>query len=243
LMVTVRRQRAEGVDSYAQYADMCILLARTSAWAQAPGSHFDDRRHAKLRHRVRSLRQMNGDSEFSSLFHRRACPALENIVGAEAGVEMAVALLMYERATLTFQRGCNLALPGRVDAFRSRASRRDRGSVVAQRAATPHRVRRCGSPRFRHLTRQLSGEPPGRARSSCSGRMCQRMLEIAVDRGPLRPAHERGRTCTRRGALAALVSLLARPNHRGRYLGNSTGDHRAACSGPAEGPLKKTGSR
>ena len=38
--------------SYAQYADFCILLARTSNdRRQTPGPHSDDRRHAQRRHR------------------------------------------------------------------------------------------------------------------------------------------------------------------------------------------------
>jgi alkylation response protein AidB-like acyl-CoA dehydrogenase len=173
--------------SYAQYADMCILLARTSsvgAKHQGLTLMIVDMRSAGID--VRPLRQMNGDSEFNEVYFNDVRVPRENVVGAEGeGWRMAVALLMYERATLTFQR----QLQSRValeDLIRfARAHRGTSGDpVMAQRVAQSYiesQALRMTS--LRHLTRQLRGNPPGPEGSIEKlfwSEMYQRMLEIPL---------------------------------------------------------------
>jgi len=173
--------------SYAQYADMCILLARTSSTGakhQGLTLMIVDMHSPGIE--VRPLRQMNGDSEFNEVYFSDVRVPRENVVGAEGeGWKMAVALLMYERATLTFQR----QLQSRValeDLMRF--AREQRGGcdypVVAQRVAQAYiesQALRLTS--LRHLTRQLRGEPPGPEGSIEKlfwSEMYQRMLEIPL---------------------------------------------------------------
>jgi alkylation response protein AidB-like acyl-CoA dehydrogenase len=173
--------------SYAQYADMCILLARISsvgAKHQGLTLMIVDMRSSGIE--VRPLRQMNGDSEFNEVYFTDVRVPRENIVGAEGqGWKMAVALLMYERATLTFQR----QLQSRValeDLMRFARERHGATGdpVVAQRVAQAYiesQALRLTS--LRHLTRQLSGEPPGPEGSIEKlfwSEMYQRMLEIPL---------------------------------------------------------------
>lgn len=173
--------------SYAQYADMCILLARTSsvgAKHQGLTLMIVDMRSSGIE--VRPLRQMNGDSEFNEVYFTDVRVPRENVVGAEGqGWKMAVALLMYERATLTFQR----QLQSRValeDLIRFARERRGvtGDPVVAQRVAQAYiesQALRFTS--LRHLTRQLRGEPPGPEGSIEKlfwSEMYQRMLEIPL---------------------------------------------------------------
>ena len=173
--------------SYAQYADMCILLARTSsvgAKHQGLTLMIVDMRSRGVE--VRPLRQMNGDSEFNEVYFTDVRVPRENVVGVEGqGWKMAVALLMYERATLTFQR----QLQSRV-AFEDliNFAREHRGTagdpVIAQRVAQAYiesQALRLTS--LRHLTRQLRGEPPGPEGSIEKlfwSEMYQRMLEIPL---------------------------------------------------------------
>jgi alkylation response protein AidB-like acyl-CoA dehydrogenase len=173
--------------SYAQYADMCILLARTSsvgAKHQGLTLMIVDMRSSGIE--VRPLRQMNGDSEFNEVYLTNVRVPRENVVGVEGqGWKMAVALLMYERATLTFQR----QLQSRValeDLMRFARERRGAAGdpVVAQRVAQAYiesQALRLTS--LRHLTRQLRGEPPGPEGSIEKlfwSEMYQRMLEIPL---------------------------------------------------------------
>lgn len=173
--------------SYAQYADMCILLARTSSVGekhQGLTLMIVDMRSAGIE--VRPLRQMNGDSEFNEVYFTDVCVPRGNVVGAEGqGWKMAVALLMYERATLTFQR----QLQSRValeDLMRFARERKGATGdpVVAQRVAQAYiesQALRFTS--LRHLTRQLRGEPPGPEGSIEKlfwSEMYQRMLEIPL---------------------------------------------------------------
>ena len=173
--------------SYAQYADMCILLARTSsvgAKHQGLTLMVVDMRSRGIE--VRPLRQMNGDSEFNEVYFTDVRVPRENVVGEEGqGWKMAVALLMYERATLTFQRQLQsrVALEDLIN-----FAREHRGTagdpVIAQRVAQAYiesQALRLTS--LRHLTRQLRGEPPGPEGSIEKlfwSEMYQRMLEIPL---------------------------------------------------------------
>lgn len=177
--------------SYAQYADFCILLARTDASGSKHSGltlMIVDMRARGIE--VRPLRQMNGDSEFNEVYFEDVEVPLESVVGEEGeGWRMAVALLMYERATLTFQRQLQsrVALDEMIEFARSDSRNGTPASadpVVRQRLAQAYidsEAIRLTS--LRHLTRQLRGEPPGPEGSMEKlfwSEMYQRMLEVPL---------------------------------------------------------------
>ncbi len=178
--------------SYAQYADFCILLARTDPNVpkhkgltmlivdmKSPGVE------------VRPLKQMNGDSEFNEVYFDEVRVPAENVIGREGdGWNMAVAMLMYERATLTFQR----QLQSRValeDLLRFAREFEERGRRAADDPVYRQRIARSyiesealRLTSLRHLTKQLRGAPPGPEGSMEKlfwSEMFQRMLGVAMD--------------------------------------------------------------
>ncbi len=178
--------------SYAQYADFCILLARTSQ---------DGAKHKGLTLmvldmnspgiEVRPLRQMNGDSEFNELYLDAVRVPCVNVVGEEGrGWQMAVALLMHERATLTFQRQLQsrVALEDLIKfarEFDARGSRPAEDPVVRQNIARSYiESEAMRLTALRHLTKQLRGAQPGPEGSMEKlfwSEMYQRMLETAME--------------------------------------------------------------
>lgn len=177
--------------SYAQYAQWCILLARTDLEVpkhkgitmmivdmSAPGIE------------VRPLTQMNGDAEFNEVYFEDVRVPVEHVVGGEGrGWEMAVALLMHERATLTFQRQLQsrVALSELIEFSKEF----DRGGVrladdplwrqeLAKSWVDSEAMRLTA---LRHLTKQLKGGAPGPEGSMEKlfwSEMYQRMLSRAV---------------------------------------------------------------
>jgi alkylation response protein AidB-like acyl-CoA dehydrogenase len=92
--------------SFAQIADFCFVLCRTSEGAK---------KHEGLTYllvpmsaagiSVRPLRQMSGDDEFNEVFFDQVFVATENVVGSVGGGwKIALSTLMYERVVLTFAR-------------------------------------------------------------------------------------------------------------------------------------------
>jgi len=92
--------------SFAQYAQWCFLLARSSK---------QEKKHRGLSYflvpmssegiSVRPLTQISGDSEFNEIFFENTPVASEYMVGAEGdGWKMAISTLMHERVILTFSR-------------------------------------------------------------------------------------------------------------------------------------------
>jgi alkylation response protein AidB-like acyl-CoA dehydrogenase len=177
--------------SYAQYADFCILLARTSsegAKHQGLTLMIVDMRAAGID--VRPLRQMNGDSEFNEVYFNDVRVPCGHVVGREGeGWRMAVALLMHERATLTFQR----QLQSRValeELMRFAKDWEKGGGSAAANPALRQRIAEIYTDSealrltsLRHLTRQLRGDPPGPEGSMEKlfwSEMYQRMLEIPL---------------------------------------------------------------
>ncbi|MFQ5477693.1 MAG: acyl-CoA dehydrogenase family protein [Candidatus Binatia bacterium] len=192
--------------SYAQYADFCVVLARTDAEVEKHRGItmlFVDLKSAGVE--VRPLRQMNGDSEFNEIYFEDVRVPKENVLGAEGdGWKMAIAMLMYERATLTFQR----QLQSRVAMDQALAFARDFGcrptspescAVIRDRLAQAYiesEAMRLTS--LRHLTRRLRGQPPGPEGSMEKlfwSEMFQRMLEVPM-------------------AIAGPYSMLARGDNR-----------------------------
>lgn len=177
--------------SYAQYADFCILLARTDPDVpkhKGITMFILDMRVPGVE--VRPLKQMNGDSEFNEVYLEDVRIPRASIVGREGqGWEMAVALLMHERATLTFQR----QLQSRValqELIRFSKDWDDLGEPpmkdplqrqrIAQACIDSEAMRLTA---LRHLTRQLRGGHPGPEGSMEKlfwSEMYQRMLMSAV---------------------------------------------------------------
>ncbi len=178
--------------SYAQYADFCIALVRTDP--EAPKHKgltmlIVDMKSPGVE--VRPLMQMNGDSEFNEVYFDEVRVPAENVIGREGdGWRMAVAMLMYERATLTFQR----QLQSRValeDLLRFAREFRVRGRRAADDPVYRQRIARCyiesealRLTSLRHLTKQLRGAPPGPEGSMEKlfwSEMFQRMLGVAME--------------------------------------------------------------
>jgi alkylation response protein AidB-like acyl-CoA dehydrogenase len=139
---------------------------------------------------VRPLRQMNGDSEFNEVALEEVRIPRDNIVGKEGqGWDMAVALLMHERATLTFQRQLQsrVALTDLVR-FSKRWDATGEPPMndplyrqrIAQAWIDSEAMRLTA---LRHLTKQLRGGSPGPEGSMEKlfwSEMYQRMLLGAV---------------------------------------------------------------
>ncbi len=155
--------------SYAQYADFCIVLARTDK--QAPKHKgitmfIVDMHSAGIQ--VSPLKQMSGDSEFNEVLFEEVRVPSENIIGGEGeGWNMTVAMLMHERATLTFQRQLQsrVALDELLDfarefmvAGRTAASDPVLRQSLAQAYIDSEAMRLTA---LRHLTKQLRGGQPG----------------------------------------------------------------------------------
>ncbi|RME59287.1 MAG: acyl-CoA dehydrogenase [Candidatus Dadabacteria bacterium] len=92
--------------SFAQIADWCFVLCRTSK---------EEKKHKGLSYllvnmkqqgiKVRPLKQITGDEEFNEVFFDEVFVPEENLVGKEGeGWKIAIATLMYERVILTFAR-------------------------------------------------------------------------------------------------------------------------------------------
>jgi alkylation response protein AidB-like acyl-CoA dehydrogenase len=178
--------------SYAQFADLCILLARTGErGARHRGLTLMILPMRQTGVQIRPLRQLNGDSEFNELHLEEAIVPRENVIGVEgAGWDMAVALLMHERATLTFQRQLQsrVALSELIRfarEFRERGSSSSSDPIVRQRVAQAYidsEAMRLTA--LRHLTKQLRGGHPGPEGSMEKlfwSEMYQRLLQVALD--------------------------------------------------------------
>lgn len=177
--------------SYAQYADLCILLARSDPKAakhkgltllivdmHSPGVQ------------TRPLMQMNGDAEFNEVFFEDVRVPKTNVIGRQGdGWTMAVAMLMYERATLTFQRQLQSRVAFNEMLEFARELRPD-GTRAADDPIFRQRLARLRIESealrltsLRHLTKQLQGDPPGPEGSMEKlfwSEMFQRMTETAM---------------------------------------------------------------
>ena len=178
--------------SYAQYADYCILLARTDpdvAKHRGLTLMIVDMRVDGIE--VRPLRQINGDSEFNEVYLDGARVPLGNVVGQENdGWRMAVALLMHERATLTFQRQLQsrVALQELIDFASQPFHGKDpaiQDPVIRDRLVQSYiESEAMRLTALRHLTKQLRGAPPGPEGSMEKlfwSEMFQRLLKIPME--------------------------------------------------------------
>jgi alkylation response protein AidB-like acyl-CoA dehydrogenase len=179
--------------SYAQYAERCILLVRTGPESGAKHKGLTllavDMKSPGVE--VRPLRQMNGDSEFNEVYFNDVRVAADGIIGAEGkGWEMAVAMLMYERATLTFQRQLQsrVALADLIRLareFKGRAAPPRSDAIIRQRIAQAFiESEALRLTALRHLSKQLAGTPPGPEGSMEKlfwSEMFQRMVEVPLE--------------------------------------------------------------
>jgi len=178
--------------TYAQYADWCILLARTDPTApRHKGLTFFlvDMRSPGVT--VRPLRQISGEPEFNEMFFDGVRVPAENVVGrVNAGWEVAITTLMFERGPRTISR--QLHLRHAIDAALEMARRTGRGGSTA--AADPVVRQRLAQlvidgealrfSNLRALTRMLRGEPPGAEGSAAKlfwSEAIQRALELVLE--------------------------------------------------------------
>ncbi len=178
--------------TYAQYADWCILLARTNPDApKHKGLTFFliDMRAPGLT--VRPLRQISGEPEFNEMFFDNVRVPVENVVGrVNGGWEVAITTLMFERGPRTISR--QLHLRHAIDAALELARNTPRGGapasadpVIRQRLAQLYidgEALRFAN--LRALTRMLRGEPPGPEGSAAKlfwSEAVQRILELVLE--------------------------------------------------------------
>jgi alkylation response protein AidB-like acyl-CoA dehydrogenase len=178
--------------TYAQYAEWCILLARTDPAApKHKGLTFFlvDMRAPGVT--VRPLRQISGEPEFNEMFFDAVRVPAANVVGrVDGGWEVAITTLMFERGPRTISR--QLHLRHAIDAAIELARKAERGGapasadpVVRQRLA--QLVIDGEALRFsnlRALTRMLRGEPPSAEGSAAKlfwSEAVQRVLELMLE--------------------------------------------------------------
>ncbi|OGL17014.1 MAG: hypothetical protein A3F92_13525 [Candidatus Rokubacteria bacterium RIFCSPLOWO2_12_FULL_71_22] len=178
--------------TYAQYADWCILLARTDPAApKHKGLTFFlmDMRSPGLT--VRPLRQISGEPEFNEMFLDGVRVPGANVVGrVNGGWQVALTTLMFERGPRTISR--QLHLRHAIDAAAEMARRTERAGAPA--AADPVIRQRLAQlvidgealrfSNLRALTRMLRGEPPGPEGSAAKlfwSEAVQRVLELVLE--------------------------------------------------------------
>ena len=178
--------------TYAQYAEWCILLARTDPAApKHKGLTFFlmDMRSPGLT--VRPLRQISGVPEFNEMFLDGVRVPGANVVGrVNGGWQVALTTLMFERGPRTISR--QLHLRHAIDAAAEMARRTERAGAPA--AADPVIRQRLAQlvidgealrfSNLRALTRMLRGEPPGPEGSAAKlfwSEAVQRVLELVLE--------------------------------------------------------------
>lgn len=146
--------------SFAQIANWCFLLARTSD---------EDKRHKGLTYllldmkspgiTVRPLKQITGDAEFNEVFFDSVFVPKENVVGKVGeGWSIAISTLMYERLVLTFSRHIQSE-----KALRGLLENRAALTPTLQSELVHEVVRSCAvrALAYKHLSQYASGQSPG----------------------------------------------------------------------------------
>ncbi|RIL08261.1 MAG: acyl-CoA dehydrogenase [Proteobacteria bacterium] len=147
--------------SFAQIADWCFLLCRTSE---------EKSRHQGLSYLlvdmkskgidVRPLKQISGDDEFNEVFFDEVFVPKENIVGEVGeGWKIAISTLMYERVVLTFARQLQseVALRGLIKRAGPETTQ-DSRSKLTKEIARACAVRALA---YQHLLEYAAGKTPG----------------------------------------------------------------------------------
>lgn len=147
--------------SFAQVADWCFLLCRTSdTGARHEGLSYllVDMKNKGIS--SRPLRQITGDEEFNEVFFDSVFVPKENIVGnVGEGWKIAISTLMYERVVLTFARmlQSEVALREIIDKF-SRELDSDNHRALSLAISQTCAVRALA---YEHLLKYSGGALPG----------------------------------------------------------------------------------
>jgi len=147
--------------SFAQIADFCFLLCRTSEAGK---------KHQGLTYLLvdmkskgitsRPLRQISGDDEFNEVFFDEVFVPNENVVGKEGdGWSIAISTLMYERVILTFARQIQseVALRNMIARFSDHPSEALK-TKLAEEVVKACAVRALS---YKHLSEYADGKTPG----------------------------------------------------------------------------------
>ena len=167
--VKTRAEKAEGGfrvtgqkiwTSFAQVADWCFLLARTSD---------ENKKHKGLSYllvdmkspgiTIRPLKQITGDEEFNEVFFDSVFVPEENVVGEIGkGWDIAISTLMYERLVLTFARHLQSE-----NALRGLLARKNKLSEDQKVLLSKEVVRLCAvrALAYKHLMEYSEGKSPG----------------------------------------------------------------------------------
>jgi alkylation response protein AidB-like acyl-CoA dehydrogenase len=155
--------------SYAQYADMCILLVRTAP--EAPKHRGISYLMVDMHSpgvTVKPLRQMSGGAEFNEVFFDNVRVPRANLVGElNAGWRIAMTTLTHERGSASF--GTQVHIKRALDDIIDLAQHVIRNGrpvsadpVIRQKLADAYiRVDLMRLNNYRTMSRQLRGEAPG----------------------------------------------------------------------------------
>lgn len=143
--------------SFAQVADHCFLIARTSSTGK---------KHEGLTYllvpmstkgiEIRPLKQISGEDEFNEVFFDKVYVPEENVVGGVGnGWKIAISTLMYERVVLTFSRHIQSEVALRDMLTNKKPEFR---SKLALSVATTCAVRALA---YSHLLEYVEGKVPG----------------------------------------------------------------------------------
>lgn len=143
--------------SFAQVADHCFLLARTSS----TGKKHEGLTYLLLPMKspgieIRPLKQISGEDEFNEVFFDKVFIPDENVVGGVGnGWKIAISTLMYERVVLTFARHIQSEV-----ALRELLREKNNGAKgkLALALATTNAVRALA---YSHLLEYVDGKTPG----------------------------------------------------------------------------------
>jgi alkylation response protein AidB-like acyl-CoA dehydrogenase len=144
--------------SFAQVADHCFLLARTSS----SGKKHEGLTYLLLPMKakgieIRPLKQISGEDEFNEVFFDKVFVPDENVVGGVGnGWKIAISTLMYERVVLTFARHIQSEVALRELLKEKRNSKAKEKLALA--VATTNAVRALA---YSHLLEYVGGKTPG----------------------------------------------------------------------------------
>ena len=175
--------------SYAQYAQFCLLLARTDPAApkhKGISCFIVDMRTPGIT--VRPLRQINGDAEFNEVFFDNVRVPKRNLIGEKnQGWQVTLTTLMFERVTFDVLSPVEAVLERLVNVVKRAATD---ASVVGIDSSVRQQVARFYTElqaikysSLRQLTRQLRGEPPGPESSLvklAASELNQRVVQFAT---------------------------------------------------------------
>jgi alkylation response protein AidB-like acyl-CoA dehydrogenase len=178
--------------SLAQYADFCLLLARSNR--EVPRHHGISALIVDMRApgvTIGPLRQMTGDAEFNEVFFEDVRVPAENLIGRlDQGWRVAITTLMHERATIAVLRQARLEITLHklmaLARSRTRSGRRAAADpVIRHRLAQlciENQVLKCNT--YRALAGAADRGDPGPMSSAGKlhwSELDQRLMELAAE--------------------------------------------------------------